>query len=148
MSYFLRPTGGRNNIKSGAEFAACNGRRPAAYDKMLWKSIVDSAPRVAAISGAKPDAQVVENIPAANADQLRRAGRTVEFADGGNNLYLMFNTALPAKAKQLLAEAGVTGLYQQLLDLISEQADLCKPSTRGSRRGPRGSATRARARRR
>jgi peptide/nickel transport system substrate-binding protein len=60
---------------------------------MLWKSIVDSAPRVAAISGAKPDAQIAENIPAANADQLRKAGRTVEFADGGNNLFLLFNTA-------------------------------------------------------
>ncbi|MFF4599589.1 ABC transporter substrate-binding protein [Amycolatopsis sp. NPDC001319] len=75
------------------KFADYNGPRPAAYQKMLWKSIVDSAPRVAAISGAKPDAQIVENIPAANADQLRKAGRTVEFADGGNNLYLMFNTA-------------------------------------------------------
>ncbi|MFI5607822.1 ABC transporter substrate-binding protein [Amycolatopsis sp. NPDC051903] len=146
------------------KFADYNGPRPAAYQKMLWKSIVDSAPRVAAISGAKPDAQIVENIPAANADQLRKAGRTVEFADGGNNLYLMFNTAHapfgdkrvrqalhyaidkkkmieiglrgtgtpgtsfinpklpqsqpasqsftydPAKAKQLLAEAGVTNL--------------------------------------
>ena len=74
-------------------FDAYNGPRPAVYRTMLWKSIVDAAPRVAAISGARPDAQIVENIPAANADQLRSAGRTVEFADGGNNLYLMFNTA-------------------------------------------------------
>lgn len=59
---------------------------------MLWNSIVDSAPRVAKISGAKPAAQIVENIPPANADQLEKDGRTVEFADGGNNLWLMFNT--------------------------------------------------------
>ncbi|KAA9152661.1 ABC transporter substrate-binding protein [Amycolatopsis acidicola] len=75
------------------KFAQYNGPRPAAYDKMVWKSIVDAAPRVAAISGASPEAQIVENIPAANADQLRSAGRTVEFADGGNNLFLLFNTA-------------------------------------------------------
>ncbi|MET9263979.1 ABC transporter substrate-binding protein [Amycolatopsis sp. NPDC004079] len=74
------------------KFADYNGPRPAAYDKMLWKSIVDSAPRVAAVSGAKPDAQIAENIPPANAEQLRKAGRTVEFADGGNNLFLLFNT--------------------------------------------------------
>ncbi|MEJ3653391.1 ABC transporter substrate-binding protein [Actinomycetes bacterium KLBMP 9759] len=75
------------------KFAPYNGPLPAVYDRMLWKSIVDAAPRVAAISGAAPDAQIVENIPAANAEQLRSAGRTVEFADGGNNLFLLFNTA-------------------------------------------------------
>ncbi|WP_232668481.1 ABC transporter substrate-binding protein [Pseudonocardia sp. TRM90224] len=75
------------------KFAQYNGPLPAVYDRMLWKSIVDAAPRVAAISGAAPDAQIVENIPAANAEQLRSAGRTVEFADGGNNLFLLFNTA-------------------------------------------------------
>ncbi|OXM73729.1 MULTISPECIES: ABC transporter substrate-binding protein [Amycolatopsis] len=75
------------------KFAEYNGPRPAAYQSMLWKSIVDAAPRVAAISGANPEAQIVDNIPPANADQLRRSGRTVEFADGGNNLFLMFNTA-------------------------------------------------------
>ncbi|MBB4684295.1 ABC transporter substrate-binding protein [Amycolatopsis jiangsuensis] len=149
-------------------FEDYNGPRPAAYRKMIWKSVVDSAPRVAAVSGARPDAQIVENIPPANADQLRAAGRTVEFADGGNNLYLMFNTAHapfgdrrvrqalhyaidkekmieiglrgagspgtsfinpelpqsqpaaedfrhdPAKAKKLLAEAGVTNLRMSL----------------------------------
>jgi peptide/nickel transport system substrate-binding protein len=77
---------------SFAKFDDYNGPRPAVYKTMQWKSIVDAAPRVAAISGANPDAQIVENIPAANADQLRRAGRTVEFADGGNNLFLLFNT--------------------------------------------------------
>ncbi|MFJ7214816.1 ABC transporter substrate-binding protein [Amycolatopsis sp. NPDC098790] len=87
------------------KFADYNGPRPAAYDKMLWKSIVDAAPRVAAISGAKPDAQIAENIPAANADQLRKAGRTVEFADGGNNLFLLFNTAHAPFDKNLVRQA-------------------------------------------
>lgn len=75
------------------KFPDYNGPRPAAFQKMTWKSIVDAAPRVAVLSGATPDAQIIENVPATNADQLRKAGRTVEFADGGNNLFLMFNTA-------------------------------------------------------
>jgi peptide/nickel transport system substrate-binding protein len=87
------------------KFEDYNGERPAAYQKMLWKSIVDAAPRVAAISGATPDAQIVENIPAANAEQLRKAGRTVEFADGGNNLFLLFNTAHPPFDNKLVRQA-------------------------------------------
>ncbi|MFD1046477.1 ABC transporter substrate-binding protein, partial [Kibdelosporangium lantanae] len=86
-------------------FEAYNGPRPAVYRKMLWKSIVDAAPRVAAISGARPEAQIVENIPPANADQLRKAGRTVEFADGGNNLFLLFNTAHPPFDDKLVRQA-------------------------------------------
>ncbi|WP_043840842.1 ABC transporter substrate-binding protein [Amycolatopsis taiwanensis] len=74
------------------KFADYNGPRPAVYKTMLWNSIVEASPRVAKISGAKPAAQIVENIPPANADQLAKDGRTVEFADGGNNLWLMFNT--------------------------------------------------------
>ena len=74
------------------KFDAYNGPRPAVYKTMLWNSIVEASPRVAKISGAKPAAQIVENIPPANADQLAKDGRTVEFADGGNNLWLMFNT--------------------------------------------------------
>jgi peptide/nickel transport system substrate-binding protein len=90
---------------SFAKFDAYNGPRPAAFKKMLWKSIVDSAPRVAAISGATPDAQIVENIPAANAEQLRKAGRTVEFADGGNNLFLLFNTTHDPFGDKLVRQA-------------------------------------------
>lgn len=74
------------------KFADYNGPRPAVYKTMLWNSIVEASPRVAKISGAKPTAQIVENIPPANADQLTKDGRKVEFADGGNNLWLMFNT--------------------------------------------------------
>ena len=90
---------------SFARFDAYNGPRPAAYKTMLWKSIVDAAPRVAAISGASPEAQIVENIPAANADQLRKAGRTVEFADGGNNLFLLFNTTHAPFDNKLVRQA-------------------------------------------
>jgi peptide/nickel transport system substrate-binding protein len=58
---------------------------------MEWKSIVDASARVATISGSSPQAQIVDNIPAINADTLKTAGRTVEFADGMNNLFLLFN---------------------------------------------------------
>jgi peptide/nickel transport system substrate-binding protein len=74
------------------KFADYNGPRPAVYKTMLWKSIVDAAPRVASISGASPEAQIVDNIPAENVDALKKAGRTVDLADGMNNLWLMFNT--------------------------------------------------------
>jgi peptide/nickel transport system substrate-binding protein len=90
---------------SFARFDDYNGARPAVYKTMLWKSIVDAAPRVAAISGATPEAQIVENIPAANVDQLRKAGRTVEFADGGNNLFLLFNTAHAPFDNKLVRQA-------------------------------------------
>ncbi|WP_238412030.1 ABC transporter substrate-binding protein [Saccharothrix deserti] len=82
-----------------------NGPRPAVYKKMLWNSIVEAAPRVAKISGAAPAAQIVENIPAANAEQLQEDGRTVEFADGGNNLWLMFNTAHAPFDNKLVRQA-------------------------------------------
>jgi peptide/nickel transport system substrate-binding protein len=82
-----------------------NGPRPAVYKKMLWNSIVEAAPRVAKISGATPAAQIVENIPAANAEQLQKDGRTVEFADGGNNLWLMFNTAHAPFDNKLVRQA-------------------------------------------
>jgi len=87
------------------KFADYNGPRPAVYKKMLWNSIVEAAPRVAKISGAKPAAQIAENIPAANADQLAKDGRKVEFADGGNNLWLMFNTTHAPFNNKLVRQA-------------------------------------------
>lgn len=87
------------------KFADYNGPRPAVYKKMLWNSIVEAAPRVAKISGAKPAAQIVENIPPANADQLVKDGRTVQFADGGNNLWLMFNTTHAPFDNKLVRQA-------------------------------------------
>ena len=86
-------------------FDGYNGPRPAVYKRMLWNSIVEAAPRVAKISGARPAAQIVENIPPANAEQLHKDGRTVEFADGGNNLWLMFNTAHPPFDNKLVRQA-------------------------------------------
>lgn len=86
-------------------FEGYNGPRPAVYRRMLWNSIVEAAPRVAKISGRKPAVQVVENIPAANAEQLRRDGRAVEFADGGNNLWLMCNLAHPPFDNRLVRQA-------------------------------------------
>ncbi|MBP2325927.1 peptide/nickel transport system substrate-binding protein [Kibdelosporangium banguiense] len=82
-----------------------NGPRPAVYKTMLWNSIVEASPRVAKISGATPAAQIAENIPAANAEQLTKDGRTVEFADGGNNLWLMFNTAHAPFDNKLVRQA-------------------------------------------
>ncbi|MFI7672739.1 ABC transporter substrate-binding protein [Actinophytocola sp. NPDC049390] len=87
------------------KFADYNGPRPAVYKTMLWNSIVEASPRVAKISGAKPAAQIVENIPAANADQLAKDGRKVEFADGGNNLWLMFNTTHAPFDNKLVRQA-------------------------------------------
>jgi peptide/nickel transport system substrate-binding protein len=87
------------------KFADYNGPRPAVYEKMLWNSIVEASPRVAKISGATPAAQIVENIPPANAEQLQKDGRTVEFADGGNNLWLMFNTTHAPFDNKLVRQA-------------------------------------------
>lgn len=82
-----------------------NGPRPAVYQTMLWNSIVEASPRVAKISGGRPAAQIVENIPPANAEQLEKDGRTVEFADGGNNLWLMFNTTRAPFDNKLVRQA-------------------------------------------
>lgn len=87
------------------KFDDYNGPRPAVYKKMLWNSIVEAAPRVAKISGAKPAAQIAENIPPANAEQLQKDGRTVQFADGGNNLWLMFNTTHAPFDNKLVRQA-------------------------------------------
>ncbi|MBT0770721.1 ABC transporter substrate-binding protein [Kineosporia sp. J2-2] len=69
-----------------------NGDHPAQYDTLVWRSIVDAAPRVAAISGARPQAQIADNIPPANLEQLRKDGREVEAVQGQNNVFLMFDT--------------------------------------------------------
>jgi peptide/nickel transport system substrate-binding protein len=73
-------------------FAAYNGPREPAFKKMNWLTIVDAAPRVAKISGASAGAQIADNIPYANIEQLKKGGMTVEGGAGMNNLFLMFNT--------------------------------------------------------
>ncbi|MEU8790678.1 ABC transporter substrate-binding protein [Streptomyces sp. NPDC048643] len=73
-------------------FAAYNGPRRAAFQKMNWLTIVDAAPRVAKISGASAGAQIADNVPYANIGQLTKGGMTVRGGAGMNNLFLMFNT--------------------------------------------------------
>ncbi|MEU1194848.1 ABC transporter substrate-binding protein [Streptomyces sp. NPDC005813] len=73
-------------------FAAYNGPRRPAFKKMNWLTIVDAAPRVAKISGASAGAQIADNIPYANIEQLKKGGMDVQGGAGMNNLFLMFNT--------------------------------------------------------
>ncbi|MER6437815.1 ABC transporter substrate-binding protein [Streptomyces sp. NPDC001185] len=73
-------------------FAGYNGPRPPAFKRMSWLTIVDAAPRVARISGADAGAQIADNIPYANIEQLRKSGLSVRGGAGMNNLFLMFNT--------------------------------------------------------
>ncbi|GAA2796846.1 ABC transporter substrate-binding protein [Saccharopolyspora taberi] len=85
-----------HNPKSNSRFEAFaeyNGPRPPAVRKMNWLSIVDASARVAKISGESAEAQIAENIPYANIDQLRQGGLTVEGGKGMNHMFLMFNTA-------------------------------------------------------
>lgn len=74
-------------------FADYNGPRKPVIKKMNWLSIVEAPARVAKISGASAEAQIADNIPYANIDQLRSGGLTVEGGKGMNHMFLMFNTA-------------------------------------------------------
>ncbi len=73
-------------------FADYNGPRPAAFQKMNWLTIVDASARVAKISGSGAQAQIADNIPYANIEQLKGSGLTVEGGSGMNHMFLMFNT--------------------------------------------------------
>lgn len=73
-------------------FAGYNGPRPPAFKRMNWLTIADAAPRVARISGADAGAQIADNIPYANIEQLGKSGLSVRGGAGMNNLFLMFNT--------------------------------------------------------
>ena len=84
-----------HNPKSNTTFEAFadyNGPRPPAIKKMNWLSIVDASARVAKISGANAEAQIADNVPYANIDQLSKGGLTVEGGKGMNHMFLMFNT--------------------------------------------------------
>ncbi|MER5182158.1 ABC transporter substrate-binding protein [Streptomyces sp. NPDC002896] len=167
-------------------FADYNGPRKANFKKMNWLSIVDAAPRVAKISGASAGAQISDNIPYANIDQLKKDGLTVEGGAGMNHLFLLFNTAHkpfddvrvrqalhyaidtekmisaalrghgkpatsylnegnptyrkaktvyaydPDKAKQLLEEAGVSGLKVNLMAVNVSWIVDCLPTIKAS----------------
>lgn len=73
-------------------FAAYNGPRKPAIKKMNWLSIVDASARVAKISGSNAEAQIADNVPYANIDQLTKQGLTVQGGKGMNHMFLMFNT--------------------------------------------------------
>jgi peptide/nickel transport system substrate-binding protein len=60
---------------------------------MNWLTIVDASARVAKISGSGAQAQIADNIPYANIEQLKSSGLTVEGGSGMNHMFLMFNTA-------------------------------------------------------
>jgi peptide/nickel transport system substrate-binding protein len=84
-----------HNPKSNTTFEAFadyNGPRKPAIKKMNWLSIVDAPARVAKISGGSAEAQIADNVPYANIDQLRGGGLTVEGGKGMNHMFLMFNT--------------------------------------------------------
>jgi peptide/nickel transport system substrate-binding protein len=74
-------------------FTDYNGPRKATVQKMNWLTIVDAAARVAKISGGSAEAQIADNVPYANIDQLKSGGLTVEGGKGMNHMFLMFNTA-------------------------------------------------------
>ncbi|MGN9838922.1 ABC transporter substrate-binding protein [Nonomuraea sp. H19] len=85
----------QHNPKSNTSFEAFdgyNGPRPATVKKMNWLTIVDAAARVAKISGGSAEAQIADNIPYANVEQLKQQGLTVEGGKGMNHMFLMFNT--------------------------------------------------------
>ena len=67
-----------------------NGKYAATADKMHWDILLDDTSRTTALQEAT--VQVMENVPDANADQLSAAGATVEYAQGFNQAFFMFNT--------------------------------------------------------
>jgi peptide/nickel transport system substrate-binding protein len=73
-------------------FADYNGPRPATVKKMNWLTIVDASARVAKISGGSAEAQISDNVPYSNIEQLKSSGLTVEGGKGMNHMFLMFNT--------------------------------------------------------
>ena len=85
----------KHTPKSNTTFEAFddyNGPRPATVKEMNWFSIVDAAARVAKISGGSAEAQISDNIPAGNVEQLESSGLTVSGGRGMNHMFLMFNT--------------------------------------------------------
>ncbi|GAA4076977.1 ABC transporter substrate-binding protein [Actinomadura miaoliensis] len=84
-----------HNPKSNTSFEAFadyNGPRRPLVKRMNWLSIVEASARVAKVSGGAAEAQIADNVPFANIEQLRGAGLTVEGGKGMNHMFLMFNT--------------------------------------------------------
>ena len=66
------------------------GQYKPTADAMEWNILLDGTARTTALQEAT--VQVMENVPDANADQLSGAGATVEYAQGFNQAFFMFNT--------------------------------------------------------
>lgn len=66
------------------------GQYKPTADAMEWNILLDGTARTTALQEAT--VQVMENVPDANADQLSAAGATVEYAQGFNQAFFMFNT--------------------------------------------------------
>ncbi len=66
------------------------GEYPAGAASMEWNVLLDETSRTTALQEAS--VQVMENVPDANADQLTAAGASVEYVQGFNQAFLMFNT--------------------------------------------------------
>lgn len=67
-----------------------NGQYPATCDEMDWNVLLDNTSRTTAITDGT--VQAVENVPAANSEQIANAGATVEDVPGFALAFLMFNT--------------------------------------------------------
>ena len=67
-----------------------NGSYPATADSMHWDIMLDNTSRSTALMGMT--SLVMENVPDVNVDMLTNAGATVEYAQGFNLPFLMFNT--------------------------------------------------------
>ena len=67
-----------------------NGPKPAKAEKMHWDVLLDGTARTTALQ--EGTSMVMESVPDANADMLTAAGATVEYVDGFNQPFFMFNT--------------------------------------------------------
>ncbi|MDO4182566.1 MAG: ABC transporter substrate-binding protein [Coriobacteriia bacterium] len=67
-----------------------NGSYPASADKMHWDVLKDATARTTALQ--EGSVMVMESVPDANVDQLTAAGATIEYVQGFNQAFLMFNT--------------------------------------------------------
>ncbi|WP_258772508.1 ABC transporter substrate-binding protein [Eggerthella lenta] len=67
-----------------------NGKYAATADEMHWDILLDDTSRTTALQEAT--VQVMENVPDANAEQLMAAGASVDYIQGFNQPFFMFNT--------------------------------------------------------
>ncbi len=66
-----------------------NGTLPATADTMKWSILLDQTSRTTALQ--EGSVQVMENVPDVNVEMLVNAGSTVDYIQGFNQAFLMFN---------------------------------------------------------